>query len=264
MRKVLVCDPTYFEVSYEINPWMKGQQGLVNGELAKRQWHELVNALTKVCDVQTMKGVQGLPDMVFTANAGLVVDDIFLVSRFATEERQPEEEFFVDWATENPDIFEVVHPMHYFEGEGDCLCDDRTRLWLGHGFRSEMGAALDLFNTFDNEIESVVLVDPRWYHLDTAFCPLGNDRVMWYPSAFNEASQVLIRNSFKQTIDLSEHDALSFAANCVHVDEHLFLPTCSKELLDKLNGMGYTTHTFDLSEFLKSGGAAKCLTLYLE
>jgi N-dimethylarginine dimethylaminohydrolase len=259
MKKILVCDPEYFEVSYEINPWMKNKIGFVNSDLAKAQWTSLIDKLSLVSNASIMQGVSGLPDMVFTANAGILVENTFLVSKFATKEREPEQKYFAEWAKD----YTVVYPNADFEGEGDCLQDDHGRYWLGHGFRSSISALADISTITKNELLAVKLVDPRWYHLDTAFCPIGNNTVMWYPSAFDTESQQLIRSKFNKTIDLTLNDALCFAANCVVVENSLFLPHCSKELQKELESLDYRVETFDLSEFLKSGGAAKCLTMYL-
>lgn len=263
MKKILVCRPTYFDVSYEINPWMKNQIGVVDKERATEQWTQFVDKLSTKVGVVVMPGWPGLPDMVFTANAGMVFDDSFLVSKFANLERQPESHHFRQWAVSTNKYNYVADANVNFEGEGDCLPDDKDNLWLGHGFRSKPTVKSDLTQWSGRNVHTVRLIDPRWYHLDTAFCPLGNDTVMWYPGAFDELGRELINSQFKNHVILTVADALAFAANCVVIGQDLFMPLCSAELVAELTALGYTVHTFDLSEFLKAGGAAKCLTLYL-
>jgi len=264
MKKILVCDPAHFDVSYEINPWMKNQQGLVDKSLARIQWSLLVNALSEVAEIEVMEGVKGLPDMVFTANAGIVIDDIFFVSNFAHTERQLESKYVSKWAETKTELFQnVIQISHIvFEGEGDCLSAAGS-YWVGSGFRSSDNVTKFKFGIDNIFFQQLKLVDPRWYHLDTAFCPLSDSTVMWYPPAFCDASKLNIQNSFQNHVILSEEDALAFAANCVVVEQNLFLPNCSDELVSTLTRLDYDVHRFDLSEFLKAGGAAKCLTLYL-
>jgi N-dimethylarginine dimethylaminohydrolase len=255
-----MCSPEYFGVSYEINPWMSNNIGHVDHNKAVEQWEILNHALGKVAQVSVMAGIQDLPDLVFTANAGIVRKDTAIVSTFNKPQRQPEEQHFEKWFADNN--YKVLKLKNSYEGEGDHLIDKWGRHWMGTGFRSKIDAAIELGDIFKVHTNTLKLVDPRWYHLDTCFCPLPNGELLWYPQAFSTASQKLIVSSFVQRIDLTEQDALAFACNAVCIDTDIFLPK-NDSASHLLESLGYKVTEFDLSEFMKAGGAAKCLVLDL-
>lgn len=255
-----MCFPEFFGVSYDINPWMSENIGHVNQSLAKVQWQYLYIALSKVAKVSVLNGVKDLPDLVFTANAGIVRKNIAVVSKFNKPERQPEEQHFAKWFVDNK--YDIVKLKNSYEGEGDHLVDKWNRHWMGTGFRSTVQAAYELDEIFKVHINTLELVDPRWYHLDTCFCPLPNGELIWYPGAFSESSQKLINASFTNQISISEEDALAFACNTVCIGKNVFMPKNNKAWYN-VKSLGYNVQTFDLSEFMKAGGAAKCLVLDL-
>lgn len=255
-----MCSPDYFGVSYEINPWMANNIGQVDHAKAVIQWNNLYLALKNVCHVELMPGVQDLPDLVFTANAGIVKKDIAVVSLFYKQQRQPEEIYFENWFKQHN--FNVLKLKNSYEGEGDHLIDKWGRHWMGTGFRSSKEAAHELSIILRAHINTLELTDPRWYHLDTCFAPLPNGEVMYYPAAFSEKSQKLIANSFTSRIEISEEDALRFSCNAIYVDNHIFVPK-NNHVSEVLRERGYQVSEFDLSEFMKAGGAAKCLVLYI-
>jgi N-dimethylarginine dimethylaminohydrolase len=258
MKTVLMCDPKHFEVSYDINPWMTSHIGKVDNHLAQSGWFALFEALSKIAIVKLVKGVPGLPDLVFTANAGSVHGDVVVLSRFTNLERTGEEPIFREWFQNNG--FNVIQPALPYEGEGDHIVDSKGRHWLGSGFRTNRLVSYELEHILRKHINVLELVDPRWYHLDTCFCPLPNGGLMWYPNAFSKSSQDLIYRSFSDSITVSTGDALRFGCNCVGIGEHLFIPN-NTTVANQLRSVGYTVHEFELSEFIKSGGAAKCLVL---
>lgn len=258
MKEILMCLPEQFEVIYDINYWMHNQEGLVDIPKAVEQWYNLFNALTKVAVVNLIDGVKGLPDLVFTANAGIIQGNLAVLSRFTTTERQPEELVFRKWFLQK--WMRVVQPIAKYEGEGDHLRDNIGRHWMGSGFRTEKAAAAELEVFLNTKINILELVDPRWYHLDTCFCPLPMGEIMWYPGAFSLESQTLIRSSFSKSIEVSLEDALLFCCNCICLDNNLFMPQ-GTDIMNTLFIRGYDVWEGDLSEFLKAGGAAKCLVL---
>ena len=262
LEKLVMCWPTYFDVTYDINHWMHDQKGQVDKVKAIAQWYTLYNALSKEIPVHTLVGQENMPDLVFTANAGFIFDNFAILSRFSTKERQPEEAIFRNYF-ENADLI-VFQPVSKYEGEGDHLVDHKGRHWMGSGFRTEKSAAAEINKVLGTNINPLELTDPRWYHLDTCFCPLPNGEIMWYPGAFSESSQHLIRSSFLESIEVSLEDASSFSCNCICVNSNLFMPKSTQELIGRLKNLNYTTNEFDLSEFLKAGGAAKCLVLNYE
>lgn len=253
-----MCSPRHFGVSYTINPWMTDQIGKVDHALANQQWNNLLDALSRHCIVKVLDGEPDVPDLVFTANAGLIHKNIAVLSKFSNQERQPEEPIFKEWFEQNG--YTVFQPKNVYEGEGDHLIDHMGRHWMGTGFRSSAAAATEIENVIGVEINCLSLVDPRWYHLDTCFCPLPNGQVMWYPKAFTKESQELIERSFKTQLRVNDYDAGLFCCNCVCIGNDLFMPTGSW-VATNLTALKYNVHEFDLSQFMKAGGAAKCLVL---
>ncbi len=264
--RYLMCAPDHFEVSYVINPWMQGNVACCRNDLAWRQWNRLAEAIGEVAEVERIAGQPGVPDMVFTANAGLVLGNTFVLSHFRHAERQPEEAHFDAWFRQQG--FQVVRlaPELAFEGAGDALLDrGQALLWLGHGHRSSAACAPALAQLLDIDVEPLRLVDERFYHLDTCLCPLEGGHLLYYPQAFDEASQARIaaRVPAARRIEVTEADAQAFACNAVNSGRHVFLNRASDELAKSLEARGFSLHQTPLDEFMKAGGAAKCLTLKL-
>lgn len=272
VKQIVMTSPASFTVKYDINIHMTGNEGQVNVSQAVKQWSDLRNALLSVgADVVVMpKPPEFCPDAVFTANAGVIYQGRFFPSHFRLPERQVEEPYFISWFEEHG--FKVDHRELFvgrevaaFEGAGDALLDKhRNLVWFGHGFRSTLSFTpiLESFYGSDITVMPVKLVDPRWYHIDTAFCPLDSGEVLWYPAAFDDHAQQVIRNIYgDQAIEVSLDDAEGFACNAVSVGEHLVLPLISSKLEERLMLRGIVPVQVDLSQFKKSGGSAKCLTI---
>ena len=263
MRQLLMCPPYHFDVKYDINPWMSNNLNFVNNDEAKSQWNLLYGMLRSCANVQLVDPIKKLPDMVFTANAGFQFNGKNVVlSRFRHKERQGEEEVFQNWF-ENHGY--TVHTVNdYFEGQGDILRDADGRIWLGTGLRTTKLVVNELETIIGEQINVLELKDNRWYHLDTCFCPLPHGELLWYPEAFTNESQDLIYDSFEDIIEVTEEDALRFACNTVCVLDNVFTPTCSDELSVQLLKYGYNHQQFPMKEFLKAGGAVKCLVMDLD
>ena len=262
---ILMCEPSFFSVDYEINPWMKGQIHKTKIEKAKQQWEHLVSIIERYAKVTLIAPQQGLPDMVFTANGALVHKNKALVAKFQPKERQGEERFFRNWFLEKG--YEVHATEEPFEGAGDALFDrGMERLWAAYGFRSSIAAHQKIQEILDIEVLSVELVDPRFYHLDTCFCPLNGGYVMYYPGAFSVASQKLIRKHVPtdKLIQVGLDDAQNFALNAINVDHHVIMHKASSRLRQSLEDSGFIVTEANVDEFLKAGGATKCLTLRLD
>lgn|ERR1700680_2143551 len=260
----LMCKPDYFGVSYVINPWMQGNINQTTLERAIHQWRALLSAVSGVARVELIEPQPGLPDMVFTANAGFVLDDVAVVSRFRFAERQGEEAHFDRWFRSRR--FSVLHMPDDipFEGAGDALLDRGTlRVWAAWGHRSARTSHDILSKLLGVDVVSVRLVDPRFYHLDTCFCPLDGGHVMYYPPAFDAQSNRTIERLVRpeQRIAIDEDDALNFACNAINIGGTVIMNTISPRLLQRLQAMGFAVIERELTEFLKAGGAAKCLTL---
>ncbi len=263
----LMCPPKHYEVNYVINPWMAGNVHRSSREQATAQWEQLHSALRKMAQVLLVEPQPGSPDMVFTANAGLVRDGIVALSSFQHKERQGEEPHFRRWFSESGFAVRDIPRVTPFEGEGDALFEaDGSRLWAGYGPRTRKDSHRQLTELWGVEVVSLRLVDPRFYHLDTCFCPLWNGDVMYFPGAFDDESQRKIEERYckARRICVSEEDALLFACNAVNVGRTIVLNEISEELCGRLEGRGFHIIQVELTEFLKAGGAAKCLVLRLE
>src|SRR5690606_34898893 len=218
-ERFLMCPPDHFEVAYVINPWMAHHVAGTSATLARQQWHALATMLGEVAQTEQITPVAGVPDMVFTANAGLVLEQHFVVSRFRHPQRQAEETHFASWAAAQGFQVLTLPPDLYFEGAGDALFDRaQPVLWMGHGHRSDLRSADHLSALLDIDVVPLKLIDARFYHLDTCFCPLEGGYLMYYPGAFDAASQAAIaqRVPAAYRISLNETDAFHFACNAVN------------------------------------------------
>ena len=266
MSRLLVCPPDHFSIDYEINPWMC-RANCVNPAAAAQQWHRLMEVLERDVGavLERMTPVQGLPDLVFTANAGIVVGRKAVPSRFRYPERQREEAHFEGWFRDHGYEIIVLDADMYFEGAGDLL--GFADVWFGgYRQRSEIRAFPILSQLFGREILPVELVDGRFYHLDTCFCPLSGGDLLYYPMAFDSYGQSVIvdRIPLERRLAVPEDEAVKFACNAVCVGKHVVVPAGCPETMKGLNARGYQPHAVPLEEFMKSGGSAKCLTLALD
>jgi N-dimethylarginine dimethylaminohydrolase len=262
----LMCRPDFFGVTYVINPWMTGNLNNTSTERASEQWHALVAQIAQRARVELIEPRPQLPDMPFTANAGFVLGDAAIPSRFRCTERQGEERYFEEWFAEHG--FRIV-PMPKdvaFEGAGDALIDrSAPRVWAGWGHRSAIESHDVVRRGLDVDVVSLRLVDERFYHLDTCFCPLEGGYVMFYPPAFDAQSVETIERlvSAEQRIVVSDEDALNFACNAVNIGTTVIVNSATAALEERLTALGFEVVATGLTEFLKAGGAAKCLTLRL-
>ena len=265
--RFLMCPPTHYDVDYVINPWMEGNVHRSAKAVAAAQWQQLQEVLAGHARVEQLQPQPGLPDLVFTANAGVVVDDSVVLARFFHPERQGEEPWFQSWFASQGYRVTLLPADLPFEGAGDALLDRSGGwLWAGYGFRSELAAHPLLAEALAVEVLSLRLMDERFYHLDTCFCPLSDGTLLYYPPAFDFYSNRLIetRVPAAKRLVVGEADALAFACNAVNVGRSVILNQASAGLRHQLQTRGYEVVETPLSEFLKAGGAAKCLTLRLD
>jgi N-dimethylarginine dimethylaminohydrolase len=263
MSRMLLCPPDFYEVRYEINPWMSVAQA-PDHDVAMRQWEGLRACLHEIgCVVECLTPQPDWPDMVFTANAGVVRGSGVLLSNFRHAERAGESPWNAQWFQDHG--YEVVRlPEHLaFEGEGDALhCGD---VWIcGHGFRTDEKAHRWVEDWTREPVVSVRLVDSRYYHLDTCFCPLRDGLAMWHPTAFDGDGQSAIRAVTRELIEVPEEEARCFACNAIVVGGHVVMPEGCPKTEVRLQQCGYQVHALPMSEFIKAGGACKCLALVLE
>lgn len=273
-----MCPPTKFDVNYIINPWMEGNIDKVDKHRAAQQWSDVRNALVQagadviVCPTPSAD----CPDAVFMANAGLMYNNTVIISHFKHEERVPEEAFFKKWfhnhhyETPNTDYFVEgnTRKQMSFEGAGDALFNvDRSILWMGFGFRSTLSYKRFIEVALEKYGEKIIvrpleLVNPNFYHLDTCFCPLDSGELLWYPDAFSEHSRYVIESWYAgKSITVETVDAMKFACNAVSVGKTIVLPEITPSLAFQLEDRGYNVVQVNMDQFLRSGGACKCLTL---
>lgn len=263
--EVLMCPPAHFDVRYAINPWMKPAGVPVDRTRAFAQWTELKRTIGEHARVSLMEAQPGLPDMCFTANAGLVHGNAFIGSRFLHAERRGEEKHFRDWFAARGYACATLPDDVVFEGAGDALHDASGRIWMGYGQRSSFAAVQALRDSLAVEIVALQLVDPRFYHLDTCFSPLRAGGVVYFPGAFSPRALATIEERFDPAdrIAVSEDDASALACNIVDLGDVVVLTRASETLRGAFARRGIGVRELDLSEFIKSGGAAKCLVLPL-
>jgi N-dimethylarginine dimethylaminohydrolase len=260
-RRYLMCPPEHFAVSYAINPWMDPGTP-TDAAAAMAQWDRLRQLYLGLGhEVRTIEPVPGLPDMVYAANGGTVVGGRALGARFRYPQRAAEAGAYLDWFRGHgyPD---ARQPEHVNEGEGDILAASGTLL-AGHGFRTDPAAAAELAATFGLPVVSLRLVDPRYYHLDTALCVLDEDTAMYYPAAFDDASRAAIMAQFAELIEAKDEDAEVLGLNAVSDGRHVVLPAQARNLAAQLAERGFVPLGVDMSELLKGGGGPKCCTLEL-
>jgi lysine-ketoglutarate reductase/saccharopine dehydrogenase-like protein (TIGR00300 family) len=265
-NEFLMCDPQFYNVEYVINPWMKGNVGCVDHSLAVQQWKRLRETVSGLGDIELIQPIYGLPDMVFTANGGLAYEGVFVPSRYRYPQRRPETPYFAGWFRERRfHIFELSSGAT-FEGEGDALFQPgRPLLWGGYGPRTSLAALRDLAGMFDAELVPLRLTDDRFYHLDTCFCPLPGDRLVYYPKAFDLESLNAIHSRIPadSRFEVSDVDALNFACNAIEIDNRFITNFASEDLGKKLKLWGYEVAVCPLSEFIRAGGSVKCLVMRL-
>ncbi|MFF4294430.1 dimethylargininase [Streptomyces vinaceus] len=258
-RRYLMCRPSHFEVVYAINPWMDPGKP-VDTALAVLQWERLRDLYRELGHtVELIEPVPGLPDMVYAANGATVVDGRVLGARFRNAERLAEGPAYLDWFRQNG--FTTLHDPEYVnEGEGDFLVT-AGHVLAGYGFRSDERGHQEAEAFFGRPVIALELVDPRYYHLDTALAVLDGDEIMYHPEAFAPGSRALLETLFPDALLVSAQDAAVFGLNAVSDGLNVVLPEAAEGLAGQLRERGFHPIGVDLSELLKGGGSVKCCTL---
>ncbi|MCI0377826.1 MAG: arginine deiminase-related protein, partial [Gemmataceae bacterium] len=261
--RILMCPPDHYGIEYEINPWMSRSRGSAP-QRAHHQWHGVYETLVELgVQVELLTPRPGLPDLVFTANAGLVFGQRFFSSRFRHAVRAGESPHFDAWFAAHGYTVEHLPEDHYFEGAGDALFCGPI-LFAGYRIRSDALSHLRLGQAIQRIVLPMELVDPRYYHLDTCFCPLAPGEAIYFPKAFDGYGRKVLQSHIPRLIAVEEAEAVRFACNAVVVGKKVILNTGCDRLLRDLQVRGYECTALELDEFLKAGGSAKCLTLRLD
>ncbi len=258
-----MCPPTYCDVSYEINPWMH-LSIRPDRSLAQKQWDDLYRIITQTIGarVSLVEPHPDVPDMVFTANAGLVEGSLYIPSTFKYEERRLEASYFREWFDSHGYLAREL-AVGPFEGEGDALRLGDILL-AGFGPRTVRASHAGLSAAVNRRVVSLGLVDGRYYHLDVCLAVLNPNELIYFPEAFDDASMAVLHDLPVETIAISQSDADHFGANAVVLGKDVIINLGATDLAASLSERGYRVHRTDLSEFVKAGGSAKCLTLTLQ
>lgn len=259
-RTVLMCRPEHFTVSYRINPWMHPEDP-TDTSLAVRQWDVLYQTYLDLgFDVELIDPLAELPDMVYAANGGFTLDGIAYGARFQYDERGPEGPAYMEWFADHG--FEVREPVSVNEGEGDFLLVG-DRILAGTGFRSDSDSHGEIARIFGREVVTLQLVDPAFYHLDTAVAVLDDRNIAYLPKAFDEASRAILERLYPDAITVSDADAAVLGLNSFSDGKHVVIASRAEGFAASLRERGYEPIGVDLSELLLGGGGVKCCTLEL-
>jgi N-dimethylarginine dimethylaminohydrolase len=265
-RTVLMCRPDYFTVSYRINPWMHPEDP-TSTQHALDQWNVLYQTYLDLgFEVKLIDPIEGLPDMVYAANGGFVLDNIAYGASFTYPQRQPEGPAYMNWFRDHG--YDVHEPENVNEGEGDILLVGDVIL-AGTGFRTDPESHKEIARVFGREVVTLELVNPNFYHLDTAIAVLdpvpvnGHSNIAYLPSAFNERGLAILRERYPDAIIVSEEDASILGLNSYSDGLNVIIASRAKGFEAQLRQRGYNPIGVDLSELLLAGGGVKCCTLEL-
>jgi N-dimethylarginine dimethylaminohydrolase len=258
LRHYAMTAPTFFAVEYAINPWMDTSTA-VDTHVAMNQWEALRQTYKELGHtVELVEPVAGLPDMVYAANGGLLVNGKAVVARFAYPQRAGESVAYAEWMTRHG--FDPAETRHINEGQGDLLVVGSIVL-AGYGFRTERQAHAEIAALVGKPVVSLELVDPRFYHLDTALAVLDDTTIAYYPPAFSDESRARLLDLFPDAIEVSAADASVLGLNAVSDGLNVVLPAAATGFAEQLREAGFRPIGVDLSELLKGGGSVKCCTL---
>jgi N-dimethylarginine dimethylaminohydrolase len=257
-RHYVMTPPRFFAVDYAINPWMDTTNP-VDRDVAIAQWlhlHDVYRQLGHTVDL--VEPVPGLPDMVYAANGGLILDGTAAVARFKYAQRQQESVAYAEWLTSNG--YRPVQTRHVNEGQGDLL-PVGDYILAGYGFRTDLRAHGEIAGIFGRRVISLELIDPRFYHLDTALTVLDDTTIAYYPPAFSYVSRAHLETLFRDAIVVDSADAYVFGLNAVSDGRHVVHPAAAVGFARQLAEAGFEPIGVDMPELLKGGGSVKCCTL---
>ena len=266
--KILMCEPKCYDVTYAINPWMEEAEPC-NVDMARRQWDSLYKAINTQTDAEVLllEPAEGLPDLVFTANAAYVYENKAIIAHYKYEERRGEEPVCEAWFKQHGFDTITMPDNMYFEGMGDALtwmdADHAPRVFAGYKTRTDI-ASHSLISTHSGlPVLSLELISSRFYHIDVCICPLADGHFIYSPDAFDEYGNAVIEANIPKAkrIPVKPEEAARFACNSVNINNTVLFNQGSSALADELKQRGFNVIQIDLSEFLKSGGSSKCLTL---
>jgi N-dimethylarginine dimethylaminohydrolase len=257
-RHYVMTPPRFFAVDYAINPWMDTSNP-VDSTVALAQWQHLREIYLRLGHtVEVVDPVPGLPDMVYAANGGLILNGAAVIARFKYAQRQPESVAYEDWLISRG--YQPMHTQHVNEGQGDLL-PVGDMILAGTGFRTDPRAHTEIAEIFGRPLVSLHLIDPRFYHLDTALAILDDTTIAYYPPAFTDASRAQLETLFPDAIVVDTADAYAFGLNAVSDGRHVVHPAGASGFARQLSDAGFEPVGVKMAELLKGGGSVKCCTL---
>jgi len=272
--KVLMVEPTHYDVEYVINPYMENQIGEVDKMQALNEWEHLRDGFEELgFTVDVLDGEPGLPDMVFCANQSLPYTSPdgkkeVLMSIMKADQRKGEVPFIEQYYRREG--YEIHHikrdTVESFEGMGDALWHfKRGLIWGAYGFRSSLEVYDQISELYDVPVIALELQQEEFYHLDTCMCVLNEDSVLVYSDAFSAEGMKLIRSMFDTVIEASAYEAEKlFAVNAVSPDgKNVLIQQGCTDVNQKLRDAGFYVHEYSTYEFLKSGGSVFCMKMML-
>src|SRR5260221_275504 len=256
IKEVLLCKPSYFEVNYVINPWMK--PGTVNKHLAMVQWNKLLKTLIKLkIKVNIIDQKKGFPDMVFAADQAIFKDGIGVLSNFRFNERKGETNYYKKWFKNKKIKLNILPKNVYFEGGGESIWHT-DNLLVGTGFRNSKNIKKHLSGIFNKKVYEIELINPYFYHLDTCLFSL-NDFIFYYPPAISEKSKRVLKKLSSKLIPITKKEVFNFAANSLSIGNFVITQKGNPKLIQKIKNLGFKPIELDLGEFMKAGGGIHCL-----
>ena len=262
-EKILMCPPDYYGIKYEINPWMNVEIQS-DHKIATKQWNNLYKILKDDLnvDVKLVQPKEDVPDMVFTANAAVMYENKAVIAKFKFEQRQPEEKYFAQWFEQNGYEVITLPDKMAFEGAGDALYLNGI-LYSGYIPRSDIAAHTHISETLKIPVVSLELSSNSFYHLDTCFCPLEGGYLIYYPDAFDKYANKVIENAVPQDkrIIVNDEESSYFTCNAINIGKNVITNLTTERFSNLLKEKGFNHIQTDMSEFMKAGGACKCLTL---
>jgi N-dimethylarginine dimethylaminohydrolase len=262
IKRALLCRPTHFNVDYVINPHMVPYS--VDPAKALKQWEGLVAVLKKLgIKVEVIEQEEDVPDMVFAADQGIVKDGAILLANFRYRQRQKERVYYREWFRQNGFRLRSLSNLFPFEGGDTHFFNDM--LFVGTSFRASVASCEELAQKLEIDVIPLRLIDPYFYHLDMAFLPINKDTAFYYPGAFSQSTQNLLKRLVPNLYELSEKEVHAYAANAFVTGKDIVIQTgAPKSFTDRLKKIGLTIHEVDVSEFRKAGGGLHCLINVLE
>ncbi len=259
MQKILMCSPDHYDVTYSINPWMDPKLS-VDKKLARKQWKNLKSLIENFLElkVEVINQKQELPDMVFTADQGILIDKTFIPSNFCYRERRREIKFYISWFKKRG--YNIIRLPKKFKFEGGDFILWGDKILAGFGFRTDKKAHNKIASLTQREVISLKLIDPFLYHLDLAIFPLDEKSLIYYPGAFSKKSRQIIEKKARFSLKASRKDAFNFILNSIVYGKKIITNKGINGLLPDLIVKGFRTAEADISEFKKSGGGVHCLT----